>query len=81
MFSWYVTTPGSRRGACGVTSELAEAVHGVTEAIHAIGGTRGVIQICRLASLGPHYVYGAVVARAERDEASDAVVWRPGPVG
>ncbi|GAA2096376.1 hypothetical protein GCM10009780_43530 [Actinomadura alba] len=45
-------------------------------AMHAIGGTCGVIQSCRLSWLGCYYVYGSVVARAERDQVSGAIVWR-----
>lgn len=77
LFSWHVTTaPSQERGACGVAVERARAVQGLAEAMRALGGTHGVIQICRLSWLGPYYEYGLVVARAQLDEASGAVVWR-----
>jgi hypothetical protein len=76
LFSWHVTTaPGQERGACGVAVERARAVQGVAEAMRALGGTHGVIQICRLSWLGFCYEYGLVVARAELDQVSGTVVW------
>lgn len=56
--------------------ERARAVKAVAEAMRALGGTHGVIRTCRLSWLGPYYEYGLVVARAELDGASGAVVWR-----
>ncbi|MBC6466663.1 hypothetical protein [Actinomadura alba] len=59
-----------------MTSDPAGAIRAVTEAIHAIGGTGGAIQSCQLSWLGCYYLYGPVVAHAERDEASGTIVWR-----
>ncbi|GAA2120662.1 hypothetical protein [Actinomadura alba] len=79
LFSWQVTTPDPERGVCGITSDRALAVHAMTEAFHATGGTHGVLQICHLSWLGPYYLYGSVIARAERIAATGAIVWHDGP--
>lgn len=76
LFSWAVSTPDEQRGACGVASDQGHAVRDVIQALHVLAGTHGVIQICWLSWLGSYYEYGSVVARAEIDEATGAVVWR-----
>ncbi|GAA2096780.1 hypothetical protein GCM10009780_44170 [Actinomadura alba] len=75
MYAWTATVPDERRGACGVSSVLGSAATGLVHALRMSPGSQGLIQICRLSWLGPYYVYGAVIARAELDRSSGAVVW------
>jgi hypothetical protein len=76
MFSWSVAMPGQDRGACGVAGKQTHAMREISAVLRDIGGTCGVIQICRVSVLGPEYVYGSVVARCEIDRATGAIVWR-----
>jgi hypothetical protein len=75
LFSWQVATPHPEFGSCGVSSDRDHAVQAVAETMRATNATRGIVQICHLSWWGPYYLYGAVIARAERIEATGAIVW------
>ncbi|MEU4578909.1 hypothetical protein [Nonomuraea sp. NPDC023979] len=67
LYSWAVRDAKSSRGACGVTSQPARAVHRLQEELAELPpGAAGMIQEVRLdRSVGarhPSYVHGKVLA-------------------
>jgi hypothetical protein len=81
LFSWSVDTGDPTRGACGVALDEDGALAAVEQALTETCGVDGWVVECRLSDLAdaPTYVYGPMVAQAERDRDSGAVAWRGDP--
>ena len=76
MYSWEIATGDADRGVCGVAFPKARAVARVAEGLRMCGGVSGTVRACHLGD--GCYSYGDVLARAELDAVSGAVVWGDG---
>jgi hypothetical protein len=78
VFSWSVDTDDPTRGVCGVALDNDGVLATVEQALTETCEVDGWAVDCRLSDLtdAPTYVYGPVLAHAQRDRDCGAVTWR-----